>query len=142
MYVNVGSTSHMHIYRLMLGNCTANTYLLKVNNKISKKTCEICLKLTIKRPMTPIKTIMRSFYCLYCLLWIYFAIFYSVFIVDSEQVNVFPVTIYSWNHSAYPRICWPIKSYIFVDFMEQFLSSLHLLSLYTGNELFMKNNKV
>ena len=62
-----------------------NNFLFKVNDRNTRSSCEICLKLTIK-------TLQRcqemSFWCLYCQLWKYFTPFSSVFIVEFEQVNV------------------------------------------------------
>ena len=46
------------------------------------KKCEINLKLIIKIPER-----LTSFRCLYCKFWKYFTSFYSVYIVDFEQVH-------------------------------------------------------
>ena len=54
-------------------------YLLKVNDRNTRKRCEICSKLTIKAPDT--------IWFLYCSLWTHFTTCSSVFIVNFEQVN-------------------------------------------------------
>ena len=53
-----------------------NIYLFKVNNRNTRKSYEICSKLTIKTPER------------HQWLWTYFTAFSSVSIVDFEQVNV------------------------------------------------------
>ena len=47
------------------------SYMFKVNNRNTRTRCEICLK---------------SLWCLYCKLWIYFTPCSSVFIVNFEHV--------------------------------------------------------
>ena len=61
----------------------ATIYLFKVNNRETRKRCEICSKLTIK-------TSKRHHWRHYCQLWTYFTPFSSVSIVDfyCRQVNV------------------------------------------------------
>ena len=54
-----------------------NMYLLKVNNRNTRKRCKICSKLTTK---TPEKRHRHTF--------TYFALFASVFIGYVKQVNV------------------------------------------------------
>ena len=56
-------------------NFPDNICLFKVDNRNTRKTCEICSKLTIKTPGR------RQ-------LWKYFTPFSSVSTVDFEQVNV------------------------------------------------------
>ena len=53
----------------------ANIYLFKVNNRNTRKRCEICSKLTIKTPLV-------------FLLLTYFTLFSTVSIIELEQVNV------------------------------------------------------
>ena len=55
----------------------AGFFLLKVNNRNTTTTCEICSKLTIK---------MTSLWCLYCWLWTYFALFTGASIVNFVHV--------------------------------------------------------
>ena len=62
----------------------ANIYLLKVNNRNSRKRCEICS--------------MKSFWCFYCWLWTYFTFFSTVSIVDFEQENVSWVLLDEMTH--------------------------------------------
>ena len=57
-------------------------HLFKVNNRNTRKSCEICSKLTIKTLER-----RRSGFC-YCWLWTYFTPFSSVSNVGFEQVNV------------------------------------------------------
>ena len=57
-----------------------NIYLVKVNNRNTKKKCEICSKLTIKTPE-------RYGVFLGDFEHIYFTPFSSVFIIDFEQLN-------------------------------------------------------
>ena len=56
-----------------------NICLFKVEIRSTRKRCEICLKLTIKTPMT-------SLWSLYFSLWTYFTPFSSIFIVDLVQI--------------------------------------------------------
>ena len=62
-----------------------NTYLFKVNNRDTKKMCEIRSKLTIK---TPEQSPLRHSGIFVFNLWIYFTPFSSVSIVSFEKVNV------------------------------------------------------
>ena len=55
-------------------NYPANIYLFKVNNRNTRKRCEICSKLTIKHQNDE--------------LWTHFTPFSSVSFVDFEQVNI------------------------------------------------------
>ena len=103
---------------LHLNNCSskqlivqylAGIYMFKVNNKNTRKMCEISLKSTIKTPewcqshfYTPWKRQktkdfltfsgcigmwLASFWCLYCYFWTYFTPSSSVSIVNFEQIN-------------------------------------------------------
>ena len=64
----------LSFFKFSGGNISvANTYFCKVNNRNSRKRCETCSKLTIK---TPGRHHFTSF------------LFFSVDIVDFEQVNV------------------------------------------------------
>ena len=60
-------------------------YTLKVDDRSTRKRCQICSKLTIK---TSERRQWRLF-CLYFGLWGYFIPFYIAFFVYLEQVNVF-----------------------------------------------------
>ena len=60
----------------------ANIYLFKINDRDTRKTCEICSKLTIK-------TTERLHYCE---LRTYFTLSFSAPIVDFELINVY------WEH--------------------------------------------
>ena len=64
---------------------TANIYLFKVNNKNTRKRCEICSKLTIKTPE-------RRHWRRSAVFLVYSEpishLFFSVSIVDFEKVNV------------------------------------------------------
>ena len=64
-------TDYLEYIYLQNHNFPVNIYLFKVNNRNSRKSCEICSKLTIKAPEQP-----------------YFTPFSTVSIVDFEQVNV------------------------------------------------------
>ena len=49
--VNFEHISHLPVFLLLLGTSNlAGMNLLKVNNGNTRKSCEICLKLTIKTP--------------------------------------------------------------------------------------------
>ena len=61
-------------------------YLFKVNNRNTTKKCEICSKLTIKRPQQCLWR--RSGVFIISFEKTYFTVFSSVFVVDFEQVNV------------------------------------------------------
>ena len=63
----------------------ANIYLLKVNNRSTRRRYEACSQLTIKNNRT---TSMTSFWCFILLTLNTLHTFSSVSIVDSEQVNV------------------------------------------------------
>ena len=60
----IAAICYFSIYKL-IGWDPAHSYLSKVNNKNVSKKCEICLKLTIKYSR-------KSFWCLYCKLFIVF----------------------------------------------------------------------
>ena len=54
-------------------HCLANNYLLKLNNRNTRKKCEICSKLTIKTPerrhgvfIVTFEDISPHFQCFYC----------------------------------------------------------------------------
>ena len=64
---------------------SANSYLLKVNNRNTRERCEICSKANNKDPKT---TSITTFWCLYCYFWIYFTLFVSVSMADFDQVNI------------------------------------------------------
>ena len=61
----------------------ANIYLIEVNNRDTRKRCEICSKLTIK-------TSKRHHWRRFCQLWTYLKPFSGVSIIDvyCRQVNV------------------------------------------------------
>ena len=61
---------------------SASIYLLKGNNRNTRKRCQLCLKLTIKTPIWRCWRYMRI-----CQLWACFTLFYSVFIVNFEHVS-------------------------------------------------------
>ena len=63
-------------------NLPANICLFRVNNRNTRKRCEICWKLIMKI------TSMTSCWCFYCWLWTYSTLLYSVSVVGFEQVNV------------------------------------------------------
>ena len=48
--ISHGSLSTTKEEKRATGNYSAGNYIFKVNNRNIKKRCEICLKLTIKRP--------------------------------------------------------------------------------------------
>ena len=56
----------------MLSNNQAIVYLFKVDNRNTRKRCEICLKLTIKTPET---TSMRFLFCNFEHILQYFGVF-------------------------------------------------------------------
>ena len=66
----------------------ADIYLLKVNNRNIRASCEICSKLTVKTPLA-------SFWCFYRLLLTYFTTFSNVSIVNFKKASV------GWD-----RVCW------------------------------------
>ena len=68
----------------MRNNAThpAGNYMFKVNNRNTRRRCEIYLKLKV--------------WCLYCFLWTYITPCYSVSIVSFEHVNAGWVCSY-WN---------------------------------------------
>ena len=72
-----------------------NIYLFKVNNRNTRKKCEIYSKLTTKTPERPLMTSFMYFYCWLCA---HFTSFSSASIVDFEQVNV------SWD--KYLKCSW------------------------------------
>ena len=59
---------------VFLAHLPTNIYLLEVNNRNTRKRCEICSKLTIKTPellflLLTLNIIHFLFYCFYCWLW-------------------------------------------------------------------------
>ena len=52
MYINTHTHTHTHthIYIYIYIYIPTNIYLLKVNNRNTRKRCEMCSKLTIKTP--------------------------------------------------------------------------------------------
>ena len=67
---------------------SANIYLFKVNNRNTRKICEICLKLTIKTPERRSGVFIVIDVIMVFLLLTYFKPFSSVSTVDVKQVNV------------------------------------------------------
>ena len=68
--------SRISLKHSLLWNFPANIYLLNVNNRNTRKRCEICSKLTKTTPEQ-------------CLLWTYFTSFSSISIADFQQVRIF-----------------------------------------------------
>ena len=62
-----------------------NIYFFNVNERNTRKSCEVCSLLTIK---TPERRQLASFCCLYCEVWAHFTTFSSASIVNLEQGNV------------------------------------------------------
>ena len=85
---------HMDLAKLENTGFLANIYSFKVNNRNTRKICEICLKLTI----------MTSFWCLFVFLLTLdiFHTFFLCFSVDFEQANVSWVycSVKYFNHCA------------------------------------------
>ena len=75
------SSMHQVLFTLVCSKLTinpTNVYLFKVKNRSTRKRCEICSKLTTKTPE------WRQ-----CdVLWTYFTLFSSVFIIEFAKVNV------------------------------------------------------
>ena len=63
----------------------ANIYLLKVNNRNTRKRTWTMSKVNNKITRM---TSMMSLWCFHCSLWIHFTPFFTVFIGDSEQVSL------------------------------------------------------
>ena len=104
----------------------ANIYLFKFNNRKTRKRSEICSKLTIKT--------LTSFWCFYCLLWIYFIPFSTVSIVDFKQVNAGWVVAFSINNDFSLKMIHQdsFVKVLYVPFPDKFCSVrclLHLLLL-------------
>ena len=76
----------------------ANICLSKANNRTTKKRCEICWDLTIKKPER-------------CQLWTNFRPFSKVSIVDFEQGNNFGLINISTNHH-YPKTSYTFQIFL------------------------------
>ena len=101
----------------------ANIYLFKVNNRDTRKRCEICSKLTIKTPE-------RRHW-----LWIYFIPFSTVAI---EQVNV------SWGSCIYTKpmeLLWDVSLCKFHSWFG-FLLAARLLGLFIHSFKYQKLAKI
>ena len=70
-------------FNFMVSIHKADNYMFKVNNRNTKTRSEIC---SVNHKDTR-ATSLESFWCLYCELWIYFVLCYSVSIVNFKQVN-------------------------------------------------------
>ena len=75
---NLQNTSPLPLFPVPIREFSAGIYLLKVNNKNTKKRCEICSNLTIKTPerrqcdvalvslLLTLNIFHILFYCFYC----------------------------------------------------------------------------
>ena len=75
-----------HIYFQCFQELPANIYLFKINNRNTRKRCEICSKLTIKSPERRHWLTLNIFHTFFC-----------VSVVNFEQVNV------SWHRNVILR---------------------------------------
>ena len=64
-----------------------NIYLFKFKNRNIRKSCEICSKL-LKKHQNDVNKVILVFLCFYCWFRTYFTPLFSVFIVETETVNV------------------------------------------------------
>ena len=84
--MNVNSESFLEAISLgIFLHYLANNYVFKVNNRTTRKRCEICSSLTIK---TPERRQWCRVWVSKCYLWTYFTPFSSFSILDFEQVIV------------------------------------------------------
>ena len=84
--------------RALFGRNPANIYLFNVNNRNTRKRCEICSKLTIQTPERR-QTLF--------LLLTYFTYFSSASIINFEQVNA------SWEVARF--FCVLVYTYFFPE---------------------------
>ena len=75
---NLQNTSPLPLFPVPIREFSADIYLLKVNNKNTRKRCEICSNLTIKTPerrqcdvalvslLLTLNIFHILFYCFYC----------------------------------------------------------------------------
>ena len=76
----------MCAFNILQSLCLANIFLFKVNNRNTRKRCEICSKLTIK---TPERRDVTGVVLVFLLLTLnIFHTFSSVSIVDFKKVNI------------------------------------------------------
>ena len=68
--------------KILLKNIATNIYLFWINNRNTRKKCEICSRLTIKKPE---RMSLTSLFCRHCWLWTYLTLSFSVSIVDFEH---------------------------------------------------------
>ena len=66
----------------------AGNYMFKVNNRNTRTRCEICSTINMFNNKDTRMMPLASFWCLYCELWTYFLLCFSVSIVNFELVNV------------------------------------------------------
>ena len=111
----------------------ANIYLLKVNNRNTRKRTWTMSKVNNKITRM---TSMMSLWCFHCSLWIHFTPFFTVFIGDSEQVSLswavfslrkdFPLTIQ--KTFTFRKIKWrdlKISSKVLIIDSSYVLKNLH-----------------
>ena len=79
------------VFYLFPGN-----YMFRVDGGDAGARLGLCLELTVK---TSERRQLKLFWCLYCWLWLYFALCSGVYVVGSEQVNV------GWTGNVFLDYC-------------------------------------